>query len=164
MALAKEVLDVLNRQLVKEFDAAAVYLGMYVYFENELFHGFAAWFKKQSAEEQTHYQKLIDYILDRGSVPTLPAVKPAAASYGGVLEAFKAALGHEKANTAGIYECLEVAKQANDPATLDMLQWFVREQVEEEKWASEYAEMVEKIAGSVGGLWMFDHRVGKKAE
>ena len=164
MALKKEVLDVLNRQIEKEFDASVVYLGMYAYFEKELFKGFAAWFKKQTSEERTHAQKFIEYILDRGEVPTVPATKSPRNSFGSVLEAMKAALAHEQANTAGIYECLKVAQQAGDPATVEMLQWFVKEQVEEEKWANEYTDMVEKIASSIGGLWMFDHRVGKKAE
>ena len=164
MALKTEVLDVLNRQIEKEFDASVVYLGMYTYFEKELFKGFAAWFKKQTSEERTHAQKFIEYILDRGETPTIPATKSPRNSYKSVLDAMKGALAHEQANTAGIHECLKVAQQAGDPATAEMLQWFVKEQVEEEKWASEYVDMVEKIASSVGGLWMFDHRVGKKAE
>lgn len=164
MAMKKEVLDVLNRQIEKEFDAFIVYMGMYAYFEKELFTGFAAWFKKQAHEEQTHAQKLIDYILDRGDLPVIPAIKSPRNTYGSALEAMQAAAAHEQANTAGIYECLRVAQQAADPATAEMLQWFVKEQVEEEKWSSEYAEMLQKINGSIGGLWMFDHRVGKKLE
>jgi ferritin len=74
----------------------------------------------------------------------------------------KGALGHEHGNTTGIYACLKVAAEADDPATTEMLQWFVKEQVEEEQWAEEYAQMLEKIAKSTGAMFAFDHRVGSR--
>ena len=64
----------------------------------------------------------------------------------------------------GIYDCLAAAEKAGDPATVEMLQWFVKEQVEEEKWAEEYASMVERIGSSIGGMYQFDHRVGNAAK
>ena len=164
MALHKDVEAILNKQLIKEFDAHAVYLGMSIHFEKELFKGFAAWFKKQAGEEQAHAFKFIEYMLDRGANPVIPAVAAPKVSYGSALEAFKSALAHERANTAGIYACLAVAQIANDPATAEMLQWFVKEQVEEEKWAEEYAQMIERVQQSIGGLYQFDHRVGKAAK
>jgi len=164
MALKKEVEAVLNKQIEKEFDAEITYLGLSIYFEKELFKGFAAWFKKQAAEERTHAMKLVDYILDRSGNPVLPAIAAPKVSFETTLAGFNAALAHERANTKGIYDCLEVAQKANDPATLQMLQWFVEEQVEEEKWAEEYSQMVEKIQKSIGGMYHFDHRVGKAAE
>lgn len=164
MALKKEVEAVLNKQLIKEFDAHAVYLGMTIYFEKALFKGFAAWFRKQAGEEQTHASKIIEYMLDRGGNPILPAVVAPAVEYTAPLDAFRAALSHERANTAGIYECLATAQKVSDPATIEMLQWFVKEQVEEEKWAEEYAQMVQRIASSIGGMYQFDHRLAKAAK
>jgi ferritin len=164
MALHKNVEAVLNQQLEKEFDAQAVYLGMSIHFEKDLFKGFAAWFRKQTAEEQTHAAKIIQYMLDRGANPVVPAVAAPKVTYDTTLEAFKAALTHERANTAGIYKCLAIAQKADDPATVEMLQWFVKEQVEEEQWAEEYTQMVERIAGSIGGIYQFDHRVEKAAK
>jgi ferritin len=164
MALKKEVEAALNKQLVREFDAEAVYLGMTVYFEKALFKGFAAWFRKQASDEQKHAHKIIDYMLDRAGSPILPAVEAPAVEYAAPLDAFKAARDHERANTAGIYDCLAAAQKANDPATVEMLQWFVKEQVEEEKWSEEYSQMVHRIAGSIGGMYQFDHRLAKAAK
>ncbi len=164
MALHKDVEAILNKQLVKEFDAEIVYLGMMVYFEKELFKGFAAWFRKQAGEERVHALQIVDYMLDRGSNPELPSLTAPKVDYGSPLEAFRAANGHERTNTAGIYECLAAAQKAHDPATAEMLQWFVKEQVEEEKWSSEYMQMVERIKGSVGGMYQFDHRLAKSAK
>lgn len=164
MALKKDVEAVLNKQLEKEFDAAVVYQAISIYFEKELLKGFAAWFKRQLGEERGHAAKIIEYMLDRGAAPVLPATKAPKMAYAAPLEALKAAVAHERANTAGIYACLAAAQKADDPATVEMLQWFVKEQVEEEKWAEEYTQMLEKVAGSVGGLWAFDHRVEKLAK
>lgn len=164
MALHKDVEAILNKQLVKEFDAEIVYLGMMVYFEKELFKGFAAWFRKQAGEERVHALKIVDYMLDRGGNPVLPALSAPKVDYSAPLEAFRLANGHERTNTAGIYECLAKAQKANDPATAEFLQWFVKEQVEEEKWSSEYTQLVERIKGSVGGMYQFDHRLGKAAK
>jgi ferritin len=163
MALNADVEKILNKQLDKEFDASVVYHGMFIYFEKELLPGFAAWFKRQFGEEREHAEKIIAYMLDRGGSPVIPATKAPKVSYASPLEALKGALAHERANTAGIYACLEAAQKAGDPATTEMLQWFVKEQVEEEKWAEEYTGMLEKVQGSMGALYGFDHRVGKAA-
>jgi ferritin len=164
MALHKEVETVLNAQLHKEFDAEMTYLGLAIYFEKELFSGFAAWFRKQSGEERSHAVKIVEYMLDRGGNPAIPAVAAPKVTFAAPLDAFKTALGHERANTAGVYDCLATAQRVNDPATAEMLQWFVREQVEEEKWAEEYAQMVERVQVSIGGMYQLDHRVGKAAK
>ena len=163
MALKADVERILNKQLEKEFDAEVVYHGMYIYFEKELLKGFAAWFKRQFNEERSHAAKIIEYMLDRGGSPVIPATKAPKTSYAAPLDAFKGALAHERANTAGIHACLETAQTVGDPATVEMLQWFVKEQVEEEKWAEEYTQMLEKVQSSIGGLYAFDHRVAKLA-
>lgn len=164
MALKKDVEAILNEQIVKEFDAAAVYYGMYIYFQKDLWKGFSAWFRHQSDEEMEHAEKLIKYMLERGGSPAIPAVKAPATAYESPLAAVKGALAHERQNTAGIYACLKAATKADDPATVEMLQWFVKEQVEEEAWAEEYVQMVEKIQKSVGGMYAFDHAVGKRVQ
>ena len=164
MALKKEVEAVLNKQLELEFDAAVVYYGMYIYFEQELFKGFAAWFKHHVGEEMSHAAKLIAYMLERGGSPAIPATKAPKTKYASPLEAMKGALGHEHGNTTGIHACLKVAAKADDPATTEMLQWFVKEQVEEEQWAEEYVQMVQKVQSSVGGMYAFDHAVGKRVK
>ena len=164
MALDKGVEAVLNKQLALEFGAETVYLGMAVHFEQEIYKGFAAWFRKQAREERKHALKILDYMLDRGGHPVLPATSAPKVHYAKILDAFQSAFAHEQANTAGIYACLAAAKTADDPATMEMLQWFVKEQVEEEKWSAEYAQMVERIGSSIGGMYQFDHRLEKAAK
>ncbi|MBN2449096.1 MAG: ferritin [Lentisphaeria bacterium] len=163
MALKKEVESVLNKQLDKEFDASVVYRAMAIYFDQELLKGLAAWFLKQSAEERSHAEKIIGYMMDRGGSPVIPATKAPKMAFDSSLAALEAALAHERANTAGIYDCLETAQKVGDPATVEMLQWFIKEQVEEEQWAEEYTQMLERVQKSVGALYGFDHQVAKAA-
>ena len=164
MGMKKEVEAILNEQLDKEFDAANVYYGMYIYFKQDLWEGFAKWFRHHVEEEMSHAAKIIEHMLDRGAAPVIPAVKAPKTSYASPLEALKGALAHERANTAGIYACLKVAEKADDPATAQMLQWFVAEQVEEEAWAKEYVQMVEKVQQSMGAMHAFDHNVGHRVK
>ena len=163
MALKADVEKILNKQIEKEFDAATVYQGVYIYFQKELLPGFAAWFKRQLGEERDHAAKIIEYALDRGGSPAIPATKAPKVSYGSPLEALKAALAHERANTAGIYACLETAQQAGDPATVEFLQWFVKEQVEEEATAEELLAKVAMIGDSKNGLFMMDRELGMRS-
>jgi ferritin len=162
MALNKQVVAILNKQLEMEFDAATAYNGMYIYFDIELFKGFAAWFKDHVGEEMSHAQRIIQFMLDKGVAAQIPATKAPKVSYASPLAAMKAALAHERQNTAGIYACLKVAAKVDDPATTEMLQWLVKEQVEEEAWAEEYAQMVERCQASLGALYAFDHVVAKR--
>jgi len=162
--LKKEVLEALNKQIGLELQAMYEYLGMAIYFEQELLKGFAAWFRKQTGEEQSHAQKLIDYVLDRGGQVKLPAIPAVETRFASPLEAVKGAYAAECRNTAGINSCCAVAEKADDLATQNMLQWFVGEQVEEEKWSSEFVALVEKVGSSVGALYQVDHRIGEMAE
>ena len=164
MALKKEVEGILNKQIEMEFDAATVYHGMYIYFEQALLKGLAAWFKHHVGEEMSHAAKIIEYMLDRGVSPEIPGTKAPKTRYASPLDALKGAVNHERANTAGIYACLKVAAKADDPATTEMLQWLVKEQVEEEQWAEEYLQMLEKVQSSVGGMYAFDHAIGKRVK
>ena len=164
MAMKKEVVAILNKQIEMEFDAAFVYHGMYIYFETQLFKGFAAWFKDHVGEEMSHAARIIEHMLDRGVAPAIPAARAPKTSYSSVLDAMKAALAHERQNTAGIYKCLKVAAKADDPAATEMLQWLVKEQVEEEQWADEYAQMAEKCKGSMGAMYAFDRAVSKRVK
>jgi ferritin len=137
---------------------------MYIHFEMELFKGFAAWFKDHVGEEMSHAARIIEHMLDRGVAPAIPAAKAPRNSYASALDAMKAALAHERQNTAGIYDCLKAANKADDPAAVEMLQWLVKEQVEEEKWAEEYVQMVDKCQSSLGALYAFDHAVSKRVK
>ena len=162
--LKPKVLDALNRQIQHELTAAHNYLAMSVWFDNELLKGFAAYMKKQAAEEQEHAMKILEYVQEQNEMPQLLAIAAPRTTFEAVADACKHARDLEKSNTAAINACYEAAVKENDLATQQMLQWFISEQVEEENWTEEFVAMADKIGNHTGALFMWDHRVGKLAE
>lgn len=139
----------INLQIQQEFTAGYQYLGMAAYFESENLGGFAKWCQAQYEEELQHALRLFNYVLDRGGCPELPAISAARTSYGSPQEVFRTALELEKENTRSIDDLYEKASRLHDHATISHLQWFVDEQVEEEKLIGEILSLVER-AGTEG--------------
>ena len=160
--LKKEVLAALNKQIQHELTNEYTYLGLAVWFDQQLFKGFGAFFRKQAGDEHGHATKILQYVLDRGGEVVLGAIPASRTEYKSVVEALKAAQSLEHATT-GMLEALHAtAAKADDLATQTFLHWFLSEQVEEEQWADEYLGMAEKIGASVGSMFMLDHRIGKE--
>jgi ferritin len=160
--LHKEVLDALNKQIQQELTAGYGYLVVSAYFELELLKGFAAYFRKQADEERDHAMRFLTYVQDRNARPSFGAVEPPKTQFSSPLEAVRFALESERKNTASIHALHALAGSHHDLATQSELQWFINEQVEEEKWAEEFVGLVEKAAGHTGALFMLDHHVGKR--
>jgi ferritin len=100
----------------------------------------------QSREEQMHANRLIRYVLDRGGKVDLLPISSPKEQYKNILDIFITSLEQERANTRAIYELYDLAKGSNDYATVAHLQWFLDEQVEEEKVMSDAVGLL-KFAG-----------------
>lgn len=159
--LKPQVLAALNKQIQLELTASYDYLAMSTYFDREVLKGLAAYFRKQSDEERDHAMRILDYIQDSNEQPTLGPVNAPRAEFASALDALKHARDTERANTASIHALYNLAVKEGDLPTQTMLQWFIKEQVEEEKWTEEFVLMAEKIGPHPGALFMFDHRVSK---
>lgn len=157
----KNVLNALNNQIQLELTASYGYLAISVWFESQVLKGFAAFFKKQAEEEREHAEKILEYVQDVGGEVALQAIPAPKQKFASPLEAVKAAREAERKNTESIHAIYALAEKENDLATQKMLDWFIKEQVEEEKWTEELVTLVEKCGDSVGSLFMLDHRVGK---
>ena len=162
--LSKEVLSGLSKQIQHELSACYNYLALAIWFDQEMLKGLGKYFRKQAGEEQEHALRLLDYVLDRGSSVGLEAIEAPKAKFSSVVDALKHAQGMERGNTAAINNLYRTAVKADDLATQNQLQWFINEQVEEEQWADEFVAIAEKVASDPAGLYLFDHRVAKKAE
>jgi len=127
----------LNDQINKELQAWYSYLSMTAYFDTMNLRGFAAFMEAQSREEQAHAHRLIRYVLDRGGRVELQSITPPKAGYKSLLDVFERSVEQEKENTRAIYDLYEQAKDVQDYATVAHLQWFLDEQVEEEKVMTE---------------------------
>lgn len=152
----------LNKQLNRELFSGYLYQAMGGHFEAQSLRGIAKWLKVQALEEQFHAKKFFDYIINKGGKITLLAIDAPPTEWKTVLSAFEDAYKHECEITANINDLVEVASKEKDFATLEFLQWFVKEQVEEEAQTAELVAQLKMVGPSSGGLLVIDHHIGKR--
>jgi ferritin len=160
--ISQKVLDCMNEQITHELYSAYFYLSMSAYCESANLPGFAAWLKVQAGEEQGHAMKFYEYILDRGGKVTLQAIPQPPIDFTTPQAIFEQVYEHEQKVTGLVNNLYTVATAEKDVASQIFLQWFITEQVEEEKNASQIVDMLKKIGPSVGSLYQLDHRLGKR--
>jgi len=162
--LSKPIQDALNEQIKHEINSAYLYLAMSAYCESITMPGCARWLKVQWQEELEHSMKLFAYVYDRGGRVTLQAIERPQADFSSIKEVFTQVLAHEQKVTALINSLFAVAVKENDYATQIEVQWFIKEQVEEEKHATEILDTL-KIAGESGpSLIMLDRHLGSRGK
>lgn len=162
--ISEKILRVLNEQVGKELYSAYLYLSMATYFDAEDLQGFARWMKVQAKEELGHAMKIYEYIYERGGRVELPALEKPRCRWDSPLEAFKQALEHERFITSSIHSILELARAENDHATANFIQWFVKEQVEEEAQVELIVKKLQKLGDSPVAIYMLDRELGSRSE
>jgi ferritin len=160
--IKEEMQDAINKQITAELYSAYMYLSMAAYFEAKNLPGFAKWLRVQFNEEQVHGLKLYDYLIERGGRVELGEIAKPPTEWEGNLEAFQAVLEHEQKVTGMIYKLYETALKHKDYAAQVMLQWFINEQVEEEKNACDIIEQLLLIDAHGTAVLMLDHQLGKR--
>lgn len=153
----------LNKQVNAEFYSAYLYLSMSAFLATKNLSGFSNWMKVQFKEEQFHALKLYQYILDRGGMVELETIEKPKTEWKDILDVFEEVLAHEEKVTSLINNLVDVAMQEKDHATVNMLQWFVAEQVEEEANVSEFLDQLKLIEGKGSGLFMLDREAKQRA-
>ena len=148
--LSKQIKDALDEQIKNEYFSSYTYLSMAAYCESINMQGFANWMRKQSEEELTHAMRLFDYVIDRDERVDLKAISKPHSKFKNLKEVFQMVLDHEREVTGMINKLYEQAISENDHATAVELQWFITEQVEEEKSANEILDKV-KLAYNKDG-------------
>jgi ferritin len=157
-----ELQTALNSQINQELTASYNYLAISAYFNEENLDGFAKWMHLQHLEEQAHALRLQTYLLDRGGRLKLEAIAEPRSSFSGPLEAFEFSLETEQENTNSINRLYEIALRLNDHATKSHLQWFLDEQVEEEKSVEEVIITLKRIGSDVSGLLYLNDKLGAR--
>lgn len=143
----------LNVQINAEMWSSNLYLSMAFYLKNKGLDGCANWLMKQSQEELNHAYEIADYMNKRGEKAEVGMVDVVPTGWGDVAEVFKNVYDHECHVSKLIDELVDVASAEKDKATQDFLWGFVREQVEEEATARDFAEKFAK-AGEAGILFL----------
>ena len=162
--LSPKLQAALNDQINTEFGSAYTYLAMAAYFEASNLPGSAAWMRRQAREEVTHAMKIFDFVNDRDGRVVLKAIPAPPTKFSSPVEIWEAALKQEREVSARIQALYEHAGKEKDYATQTMLQWFVAEQVEEEKTARTILEQATKIGSSSAAVFFLDRHLGKDAE
>jgi len=162
--ISKVVLDEMNEQIKFELFSGYLYLSMAAYFESKTLGGFAHWMEKQAGEEQEHALKFYEYINETGGRVELQAIDKPQKEWASPLAAFEQALEHEKFVTGRINHIYSVAVKENDYASQHFLAWYLKEQIEEEKNATENVEMLKMAGDNPNALMMVNSILGKRGE
>ncbi len=160
--LSERLLGAFDDQIELEFYSAHAYLSIAAYFEDLNLPGFVNWSKIQFDEEVSHAMKLFDFVHDRGNRVTLHGIDKPPADWASPIDAMQQALQHERKVTAAIHDLYEAAVEENDRAAQVLLQWFIEEQVEEEKAVEEILDHLRIVGGDGTGLLVIDARLGER--
>ena len=152
----------INDQINAELESAYLYLSMSAWCASKNMGGAAKWMGMQAREEQEHALKLYEHVLDRGGKVTLQAIAQPRSDWGSLQELFQQVAEHEAHVTALITRLYEVACKENDYPAQIMLQWFITEQVEEEKNASDIIAQLDLIEAKGTAVLMLDKTLGKR--
>lgn len=152
----------LNKQVNRELYSAYLYLAMSSHFETVNMKGFARWMRVQAKEEQMHAMKIYDYIIARGGKTSLLDIEAPKAKWSSAGKVFEEVYAHEQKVTDMINGLVDLAVKEKDHASFEMLQWFVKEQVEEEKNASDILAEIICVGDHPGHLFCLDHKLAKR--
>ena len=162
MALSKAVEDALNDQLAREFYASYLYLSMSAYCTASSLPGFARWMLLQSKEETGHAMKIFQYLEDRSARVKLGAIDQPPRDFKSALEVAQQVRRHEQKVTQEIDRLYEIAVKEKEYATQIFLEWFLTEQVEEEKNSTQLVEQLEMIGDNKSALLLLDRELGAR--
>ncbi len=160
--ISKAMQDAINEQINKELYSSYLYLSMVSYFEGKNLPGFAHWMRIQEGEEREHAMKFYDFIHQRGGTVSLKAIQAPKADWASPLEAFEDAAAHEAMISASIHSLYELALKEKDYPAQIMLQWYISEQVEEEKNAAEVIAGLKMIEARETAVLQLDHQLSKR--
>ena len=161
--LSEKMNEALNVQANRELYSSYLYLSMSYYFESINMKGFAHWMRLQAGEELVHTMKMLDYVAARGGRAKMLAVEAPQFTWASPLQAFQHVWDHERVVTRLIQNLVKVAKEERDEATKDFLQWYIKEQVEEEESSDNVLNIVKAAGNDRGNLEAADRVLGQRS-
>ncbi len=160
--LKKNIEKAINKQINAELWSGYLYLSMASYFDSISLGGFSNWMKMQAQEEVNHAMRFYNHVVERGGQVKLDAIDKVPTEWKSPLHVFEETYKHEQKVTNLIENLVDLAEKEKDRATLNMLQWFIDEQVEEEDSADEMVQKLKLIGDSGNGLFMLDRELGQR--
>lgn len=154
--VSKKVENALNEQVAKEAMSSQIYLAMASWAEVQGLEGIAAFLYRHSDEERMHALKLMRYINERGGHAEVPALAKPPKEMKGIMDVFKSILQQEVEVSGEINDIVDLCLKEKDYTTHNFMQWYVAEQIEEERLARTMLDKLNLIGGDKGGLYLFD--------
>ncbi|KAF0247153.1 MAG: hypothetical protein FD180_92 [Planctomycetota bacterium] len=156
------VLEAVNEQINNELVSSYTYLAMSAHCSAQNFHGFAKWLRIQSAEEYDHAMKLLDFLINRGGGVRLNAIPEPKVKFKSMQEVFEVALKQEQDVSKRIDALYETAQKEKAFSLMVELQWFLTEQVEEEKQSRDIVAKFQLIKNDAVALLEMDRELGSR--
>ena len=160
--LDKKTAKLINEQVTLEFYSAYLYLDFANFYTDQGLDGFAHWFEIQAQEERDHAMLFVTYLLNNGSKLDLSDVKAASTSFANYKEPLQAAFQHELAVTKSIYKIYDEAQNLKDFRTMQFLDWFVKEQGEEEKNIEDLVKKYDLFGNDERGLFLLNNEAAAR--
>ena len=158
----EKVRDLLNQQINKELYSAYLYLDFSNYFKEVGLDGFANWYMIQAQEERDHAMLFYTYLQNENMPVTLKAIDKPDKALTSSMDVLKAGLEHEKLVTSLINDIYGAAYDVRDFRTMQFLDWFVKEQGEEETNATDLITKMELFGSDAKGLYMLNQELGAR--
>lgn len=161
--MTPNVLNAINDQVAAEFSASFSYLSMAAWCEHHQFTGAGHWFRLQSREEHAHAMKLFDFLIARHHPVHLGAIAQPRADFASLLDVFESAQAQEQGVSKQIDALYEMAFTEKVFAAMAELQWFITEQVEEEKSVREIVAKLRMVKDDPSSVLDLDRELGARA-
>ena len=158
----KKVHELLNQQINKEFYSAYLYLDFSNYFKRRGLDGFANWYMVQAQEERDHAMLFYQYLQNENQVVTLDAIAKPDKEFSSDMDVLLAGLEHEKYVTSLINDIYAAAYDVKDFRTMQFLDWFVKEQGEEETNANDMITKMELFGSDPKSLYMLNQELAAR--
>lgn len=157
--LEKNIAQLLNEQVNKELYSAYLYLDFANYYADEGLDGFAHWYEIQAQEERDHAMLMRTYLMNNGEKVTLLPIDAPAENYASFDAPLKKTMEHEKTVTESIHTIFAAANEIHDYRAMEFLNWFIKEQAEEEKNAGDLIKKYQLFGTDAKGLYQLDQEL-----
>ena len=158
----EKVAALLNDQINKELYSAYLYLDMANFYTQKGLDGFANWYEIQAKEEQDHAMLMYQYLHNNGQTVTLEAIAKPDKIFTTLMDPLKAGLEHEQYVTSLINNIYAAAQEVNDYRTTQFLDWFIKEQGEEEKNSADQITKMELFGSDPRSLYMLNSELAAR--
>ncbi len=158
----QKVHELLNQQINKEFYSAYLYLEFSNYFKSKGLDGFANWYMIQAQEERDHAMLFYTYLQNQNQEVILDSIEKPTTSFACYMDVLKAGLKHEEYVTSLINTIYSAAYEVKDFRTMQFLDWFVKEQSEEETNANDLISKMELFGSDPKSLYMLNQELATR--